>query len=163
MTEEIPDEATFAISNISNNVMALNFVCSNLPFSIKEKMELLCMESIKERLFGTMKALNREINLQNLRADIRNKTREDIDEQQKNYFLQQQIKNLQAEIGNEQSPEKSELLQKAKKKKWSEETKKVFMKELEKLDNFSSQSPDFNVQLNYLQQFISLRSEEQHV
>jgi ATP-dependent Lon protease len=160
MTEEIPDEATFAISNISNNVMALNFVCSNLPFSIKEKMELLCMESIKERLFGTMKALNREINLQNLRADIRNKTREDIDEQQKNYFLQQQIKNLQAEIGNEQSPEKSELLQKAKKKKWSEETKKVFMKELEKLDNFSSQSPDFNVQLNYLQQFISLPWEE---
>ena len=104
--DEIPDEATFAISNIHNNVMALNFICSNMPFSIKEKMKLLSVESLKERLFGTMKALNREINLQNLKADIRNKTREDIDEQQKNYFLQQQIKNLQAEMGNESSPEK---------------------------------------------------------
>ena len=160
VTEEIPDEASFAISNIRNNVMALNFVCSNMPFSIKEKIRLLSTESIKERLFATMKALNREINLQNLKADIRNKTREDIDEQQKNYFLQQQIKNLQAEIGNEQSPEKSELLKKAKKKKWSEETQKLFFKELDKLDNLSAQSPDFNVQLNYLQTFISLPWEE---
>ena len=156
ITEEIPDEAIFAIQNIHNNAMALNFVCSNMPFSAKEKMYLLEMESMKERLFGTMKALNREINLQNLKADIRNKTREDIDEQQKNYFLQQQIKNLQAEIGNESSPEKAELLRKARTKKWSDETAKVFFKEVDKLDNLSPQSPDFNVQLNYLQTFISL-------
>ena len=91
--------------------MALNFVCSNLPFSIKEKIRLLEMESVKERLFNVMKIINREINLQNLKADIRNKTREDIDEQQRNYFLQQQIKNMQAEMGNgETSPEKYELL-----------------------------------------------------
>ena len=90
VSEEIPDEATFAIKNISNNIMALNFVCSNLPFSIKEKIRLLEMESVKERLFNVMKIINREINLQNLKADIRNKTREDIDEQQRNYFLQQQ-------------------------------------------------------------------------
>ena len=81
VSEEIPDEATFAIKNISNNIMALNFVCSNMPFSVKEKMNLLEMELVKERLFTLMKILNREINLQNLRADIRNKTREDIDEQ----------------------------------------------------------------------------------
>ncbi len=156
VTEEIPDEASFAISNIHNNIMALNFVCSNMPFSIKDKMNLLGSESIKERLFGTMKALNREINLQNLKADIRNKTREDIDEQQKNYFIQQQIKNLQAEMGNEQTPEKSDLQEKAMTKKWSEDVKKVFYKEMDKLDNISSQSPDFNIQLNYLQTFISL-------
>ena len=119
-------------------------------------MALLEAESMKERLFGTMKAMNREINLQNLKADIRNKTREDLDEQQKNYFLQQQIKNLQAEMGNEQSPEKSELIKKAKKKKWSEETQKIFNKELSKLDTLSTQSPDYNVQLNYLQTFVSL-------
>ena len=155
-SDDIPDEATFAIHNIHNEVMALNFVCTNMPFSIKEKINLLNADSMKERLFGTMKALNREINLQNLKADIRNKTREDIDEQQKNYFLQQQIKNLQAEMGNENTPEKAELMEKALQKKWSEETAKLFYKELEKLDNLSPQSPDFNVQLNYLQVFISL-------
>ena len=156
MTEEIPDEAQFAINNIRNNVMALNFVCSNMPFPIKEKVSMLNVDTIKDRLFSVMKALNREINLQNLRADIRNKTREDIDEQQKNYFLQQQIKNLQAEIGNEQTPEKHELMQKAKTKKWTKETEKVFKKELDKLDNLSPQSPDYNLQLNYLQQFVAL-------
>ena len=157
VSEDIPDEATFAVKNISNNVMALNFVCSNMPFPVKEKMALLEMEHVKERLFSVMKILNREINLQNLKADIRNKTREDIDEQQRNYFLQQQIKNLQAEMGNgESTPEKRELLRKAEGKKWPKEVSKVFHKEADKLDNLNPQSPDFNVQLNYLQTFVSL-------
>ena len=157
VSEDIPDEATFAVKNISNNVMALNFVCSNMPFPVKEKMALLEMEHVKERLFSVMKILNREINLQNLKADIRNKTREDIDEQQRNYFLQQQIKNLQAEMGNgESTPEKRELLRKAEGKKWTYEVSKVFYKEADKLDNLNPQSPDFNVQLNYLQTFVSL-------
>ena len=157
VSEDIPDEATFAIKNISNNVMAMNFVCSNMPFPVKEKMALLEMEHVKERLFSVMKILNREINLQHLKADIRNKTREDIDEQQRNYFLQQQIKNLQAEMGNgESTPEKRELLRKAEDKKWPYEVSKVFYKEADKLDNLNPQSPDFNVQLNYLQTFVSL-------
>ena len=157
MSDEIPDEATFAIKNISNNIMALNFTCSNLPFAVKEKMKLLEVDTIKERVFGVMKILNREINLLHLKNDIRNKTREDIDEQQRNYFLQQQIKNLQAEIGNgETSGEKKELLKKAATKKWPEEIKKTFLKEADKLDNQSPQSPEFNVQLNYLQTFVGL-------
>ena len=156
VSDEIPDEASFAITNIHNDVMALNFICSNMPFSTNEKFKLLAVDSVKERLFGTMKALNREINLQHLKADIRNKTREDIDEQQKNYFLQQQIKNLQAEIGHETTPEKSVLIEKANSKKWSSEVEATFFKELEKLDNLHPQSPDFNVQLSYLQNFVSL-------
>ena len=156
VSDEIPDEASFAITNIHNDVMALNFICSNMPFSTNEKFKLLAVDSVKERLFGTMKALNREINLQHLKADIRNKTREDIDEQQKNYFLQQQIKNLQAEIGHETTPEKSVLIEKANSKKWSSEVEATFFKELEKLDNLQPQSPDFNVQLSYLQNFVSL-------
>ena len=156
ITDEIPDEASFAIRNISNDVMALNFVCSNMPFTTKEKNRLISVDTMKERLFGTMKALNREINLQNLKADIRNKTREDLDEQQKNYFLQQQIKNLQAEMGNNTSPEKTALLKKAENKKWTDEVAKAFYKELEKLDSLQPQSPDFNVQLSYLQAFVSL-------
>ena len=107
VSDDIPDEAQFAVKNITNDIMALNFICSNMPFSVKEKMKLLEKELVKERLFNLMKIINREINLQNLKADIRNKTREDIDEQQRNYFLQQQIKNMQAEMGNgETSPEK---------------------------------------------------------
>ena len=157
VNEELPDEAVFAIKNITNNTMALNFICSNLPFTVKEKMALLETETVKQRLFSVMKIINREINLQNLKADIRNKTREDIDEQQRNYFLQQQIKNLQAEIGNgEGSPEKRELLQKAAGKRWSEEIRKTFEKEASKLDNLNPQSPDYNVQLNYLQTMVSL-------
>ena len=156
VSEDIPDEATFAIKNITNNIMALNFVCSNMPFPVKEKVRLLEMESVKERLFNVMKIINREINLQNLKADIRNKTREDIDEQQRNYFLQQQIKNMQAEMGNESSPEKYELLKKAEGKKWPAEISKIFYKEADKLDNLNPQSPEFNVLLNYLQTLVSL-------
>ena len=156
VSEDIPDEATFAIKNISNNIMALNFVCSNMPFPIKEKIKLLEMESVKERLFNVMKIINREINLQNLKADIRNKTREDIDEQQRNYFLQQQIKNMQAEMGNESSPEKYELMKKAEGKKWPADISKTFYKEADKLDNLNPQSPEFNVLLNYLQTLVSL-------
>ena len=156
MVDEMPDEAMFAIRNIHNDEMMLSFLCSNMPFTIQEKIKLLMVETVKERLFGAMKALNREINLQKLKTDIRNKTREDIDEQQKNYFLQQQIKNLQAEMGNEQSPEKSELLRKAMNKKWPDDVARIFYKEVDKLDNLQPQSPDFNVQLNYLQTFVSL-------
>ena len=143
------------IKNITNDIMALNFVCSNLPFSVKEKIKLLEMESVKERLFNMMKIINREINLLNLKADIRNKTREDLDEQQKNYFLQQQIKNIQAEMGNE-SPEKYELLRKAATKKWSMEIDKIFRKEVDKLDNLNPQGPEFSVQLSYLQTLVGL-------
>ena len=156
MSDEIPEEAAFAIKNVGNNIMALNFICSNMPFSIKEKMALLTLDSIKERLFNVMRIVNREINLQTLKLDIRNKTRDDIDEQQRNYFLQQQIKNLQAEMGNESSPEKKELLEKAKTKRWPEDIEKFFYKEADKLDQLNPQSPDFNVQLNYLQTLVGL-------
>ena len=156
MSDDIPEEASFAIKNVGNNIMALNFICSNMPFTIKEKMTLLQMDSIKERLFNTMRIVNREINLQSLKLDIRNKTRDDIDEQQRNYFLQQQIKNMQAEMGNESTPEKKELMEKAKGKKWSEEVEKYFYKELEKLDQVNQNSPDFNVQLTYLQTLVNL-------
>ena len=156
MNEEIADEATIAIRSVTNNIMTLNFICSNMPFSTKEKIALLMMDSIKERLFNTLRIINREINLLTLKQDIRNKTRDDIDEQQRNYFLQQQIKNLQAEMGNESTPEKKELMDKAKTKKWPEDIKKYFEKEMERLDQVNQNSPDYNVQLTYLQTLVGL-------
>ncbi len=157
INDEIPNEAIYAVRNVSNDIMALNFVCSTMAFSIKEKMELLKQADIKERLFETLKIMNRDVALLNLKEEIRNRTRDDIDEQQRNYFLQQQIKNMQAEIGNgETSPEKSELLENAKMKAWSEEVAKTFQKEVDKLDQLNPQSPDYNVQLTYLQTLVDL-------
>lgn len=157
INDDIPEEANFAIKNVSNDIMAINYICSNLIFSIKEKMQLLEKSTIKERLFQAIRIINRELALQSLKQDIKNKTRDDIDEQQKNYFLQQQIKNIQAEIGNGEScPEKRDLLDKAEKKLWPKNIADTFYKELDKLDQINPQSPDFNVLVTYLQTLVSL-------
>ena len=157
INDDIPEEASFAINNVTNNVMAINFICSNMPFAIEEKTRLLQINDMKERVFYVLKLVNREFSLQSIKQNIRNKTRDDLDEQQKNYFLQQQIKNIQAEIGNgENNPEKNELLKKAKSLKWNEDVRKTFEKEVSKLDNLNPQSPDYNVQLTYLETLVSL-------
>lgn len=157
MNEEMPDEAQFAITNIHNNVIATNFICSNMPFDISDKMKMLEADSALERVYITLKALNKEMQLLQIKQSIRSKTREDIDEQQREYFLQQQIKNIKEELGNgEGSPEHRELEEKAKDKLWSEEVSKIFYKELDKLDTLNPQSPDYSIQLSYLQTMISL-------
>ena len=157
MNEELPDESQFALSNISNDVIATDFVCTNLPFDIADKAELLAADSIKDRVIGTLRVLHKEMQLLELKQNIRSKTREDLDEQQREYFLQQQIKNIKEELGNgDGSPERKELEEKAGKKKWPEEVGKVFKKELDKLDMFNPQSPEYSIQFNYLQTMINL-------
>lgn len=157
LNEDIPDESQFALNNITNSVISTNFICSNMPFEIKDKMDLLKMDSMKDRVFGTLKVINKEMQLIQLKQSIRTKTREDIDEQQREYFLQQQIKNIKDELGNgEGSPERQELLNQAKTKLWSEDVNEVFNKELDKLDALNPQSPEFSVQLNYLQTMVAL-------
>lgn len=156
-SEEIPDDILMTIKNLTNPIMFTNFVCTNLPLSVKDKIRLLEYGNIKERIIELLKIENREIQLQQLRNQIHQKTREDLDEQQKEYFLQQQMKNIKEELGgSEGSPEKHELLEKAKNMKWPEEIAKTFYKELDKLDMFNPQSPEYSVQLNYLQQMTAL-------
>ena len=156
-SDDIPDDSQFALDNITNSVVSVNYVCANMPFSVSDKMHLLEEDSIKDRLFRLMKILNREIQFQHLRQNIRSKTREDLDEQQREYFLHQQIKNIQEELGDgDGTPEKKELVKKAAQKKWSEETEKVFQKELDKLNTLNPQSPDYSVQINYLQTMVNL-------
>ena len=155
--EDIPDESQFALNNISNNILAVNFICTNMPFSIKDKMRMMRTKSMMDRVIEVLKTLHKEIQLLQLRQDIRSKTREDIDEQQREYFLQQQIKNIKEELGNgEGSPERAELLKKAEKKKWPEEVSKVFSQEIDKLDLLHQQSPEYSMQLNYLQTMVDL-------
>ena len=155
--DDIPDESYFALNNIQNDVIVADFICTNMPFSISDKIKMLKADSIMERVIETLKVLYKEIQLMQLKQNIRTKTREDIDEQQREYFLQQQIKNIKEELGNgEGSPERRELEEKALKKKWSEEISTTFYKELDKLDMLNPQSPEFSVQLNYLQTMVAL-------
>ncbi len=155
--DDLPDESQFALTNITNRLIAVNFVCSNMPFSIEDKISMLKENVVKERVFMLLKILNKEIQLMELKQNIRTKTREDIDEQQREYFLQQQIKNIKEELGNgDGSSERHELEKLAKKKKWNEDVEKVFYKELDKLETLNPQSPEFSVQLNYLQTMVNL-------
>lgn len=155
--DDIPDESQFALTNITNNVITVNFVSSNMPFSIPDKIELLRCASPKDRVFSLLKVIHKEMQLVELKQNIRIRTREDIDEQQREYFLQQQIKNIKEELGNgEGSPERLELIEQASKKKWSEDVEKTFYKELDKLDTLNPQSPDYSIQINYLQTMVGL-------
>lgn len=155
--EEMPDEAQFAIANIHHDVIATNFICSNMPFDVDDKITMLEADNSLERVYTALKTLHKEMQLLQIKQTIRTKTREDIDEQQREYFLQQQIKNIKEELGNgEGSPEHRELEEKAKAKKWSEEVSKIFYKELDKLDTLNPQSPDYSIQLSYLQTMVGL-------
>lgn len=155
--DDIPDEAQFALNNIQNGIIAVNYICSNLPFTVADKIKMLAAKSTMERVMITLRTLNKELQLLQLKQSIRSKTREDLDEQQREYFLQQQIKNIKEELsGGEGSPEKAELKEKAAKKHWPDDVKRVFHKELDKLDMFNAQSPEYSVQLNYLQTMVAL-------
>lgn len=155
--DEIPDESQFALGNIKNNVIVVDFICSNLPFNTADKINMLKADTMTARAFEALKTLNKEIQLLQLKMNIRSKTREDIDEQQREYFLQQQIRNIKEELGNgEGSIERQELEKQAAKKHWSDDVKKVFAKELDKLELMNQQSPEYSVQLTYLQTMVNL-------
>ncbi|MBQ5982239.1 MAG: endopeptidase La [Prevotella sp.] len=155
--EEIPDESEFALRNIHNEVLSLNYICTVMPFTVGDKMKMLRSDSLFERVIVCLKVLNKEIQLLEIHHNIVSKTREEIDEQQREYFLQQQIKNIKEELGNgEGSPERHELEEKALHKKWPEDVQTTFYKELDKLDILNPQGPEYSVQLNYLQTMVNL-------
>ncbi len=150
-------EAMFAIDNISDNATMINFLCANIKIHHDEKLILLKESSIKERAFHLMTILDRELQLAELNEKIMSKTHRDIDQQQREYYLQQQIKNIQEELGgNIQDQDAKELRDKADMKLWSREVDETFNRELAKLSRINPQSPDYHVQLNYLQMFVSL-------
>lgn len=153
----IQKDSVFAIKNITNSMFLINFICTNLPFAIADKMELLSYKSLEKRAYKLLTILNRENQFAALKANIQMKTHEDIDQQQREYFLQQQIKNIQDELGGTpQEQDIKDLTEKADKKEWSAEIRTVFDRELEKLERLNTQSPDYNVQLSYLQTMLSL-------
>lgn len=153
----IPSEGTFAIKNIQSNSFLINFISSNIDLSVEEKQELLEINSLKDRAIATLKKLNIELQRLELRNDIQNKTRVDLDQQQKEYYLHQQLKTIQEELGgNSHEAEVQELIVKAKKKKWSKEVKETFEKEIARMKRLSPQMPEYSIQRNYLELMLEL-------
>ncbi len=153
----IPTEATFAIKNIESHSFLINFVSSNMNLSVIEKQNLLAMNTLKERALETLRFMNVELQKLELKNDIQSKVRFDLDQQQREYFLHQQMKTIQEELGGvSQEQELDEMRLKAKSKKWDDKTKTHFEKELTKMQRMNPQAPDFGIQRNYLELFLEL-------
>ena len=156
-SDMFPQDSAFAIKNITNPMFLVNFICTNLPLKKDEKIELLRIDTLRARTYRLLEILNREVQLAEIKESIQMRAREDIDQQQREYFLQQQIKTIQDELGGGgQEQEIEELRRKAIATKWSTEVRDTFMKEVDKLERTHPQSPDYSVQLNYLQTMLSL-------
>ncbi len=153
----IPSEATFAIKNIQSNPFLINFVSSNLNLSVSEKQQLLEMPNLQERALATLKYMNMELQKLELRNDIQSKVRSDMDQQQREYFLHQQMKTIQEELGGlSYEEEVDEMTEKAKTKKWSKKVEEHFEKELAKMRRMNPQVAEYSIQRNYLDLLLDL-------
>jgi len=153
----IPTEATFAIKNIESPTFLINFIASNMKAGVKEKQDLLEVPELKERANKLLIHLTNELQLLELKNDIQSKVRTDLDKQQREYFLNQQMKQIQEELGGDPvQQEVQDFAEKAKKKKWSKEVEKRFNKELEKLSRLNPQAAEYSVQLNYIETLVEL-------
>jgi ATP-dependent Lon protease len=153
----IPSEASFAIKNIQSNSFLINFVASNLNLDVKDKQELLEIPNQQDRALATLKYMNVELQKLELRNDIQSKVRSDLDQQQREYFLHQQMKTIQEELGGMSYEEEvDDMALKAKKKKWSKKVGDHFEKELAKLQRMNPQVAEYSIQRNYLDLFLDL-------
>lgn len=153
----IPPEMVFAIRNIENPIFLINYICVNFGMDVTEKQKLLEQSDISERGYQLLHLLNKESQMMEIKMSIQNKTKEGIDQQQREFFLQQQMKTIQNELG-EGSVEYDvdEFREKSKNKKWSEAVQKIFEKELKKLERTSQHSPEYTTQLNYVETMLDL-------
>ena len=155
-SERLSPDTSFAIKNLDHPTILVNFICTNFPFNVDEKVQLLRYDNLKDRMYKLIQILNREVRLADIRQAIQIRTREDIDRQQREYFLHQQIKNIQDELGDGQESEIDELRLKGSRMKWTKEAADTFEKEVSKLERINPQAPDYSVQLTYLQTMLSL-------
>lgn len=157
----IPSEAAFAIKNIESSSFLINFVSSNLNISVAEKQQLLEINDLKERALETLRYMNVELKKLSLRNDIQSKVESDISQQQREYFLHQQMKTIQEELGGTSNEaEIEDMRTKSKSKKWNKDVQKHFDKELSKLQRMNPQVAEFSIQKNYLDLLLELPWEE---
>ena len=153
----LPSEASFAIKNIKSDSFLVNFISSNMDLSVLQKQVILEKDNLKERALLALKSLNKELQKLQLRNDIQSKTREDLDQQQREYYLNQQLKTIQEELGGVSNDEELEEMRlKGKTKKWGKEVKNTFEKELARLRRMNPQMADYGVQRNYLELLLEL-------
>lgn len=156
-SNSIPDEATFAIRNIEKPISLINFICSNFSISLSDKVKLLELNDLTERGYLLLDILTKESQLLEIKASIQNKARLDIDQQQREYYLQQQMKTIQEELGGDTASQDVQALkEKAKSKKWDNKVRETFEREIRKLERMHPNSPDFSVQLNYVETIVNL-------
>ena len=154
--EELGNDFLMALRDMEGDAVRINFICSNFPLEITSKYELLKHDSIKDRAIHLIGYLNEQLEIARLKQNIQMRTSEERDKQQSAYFLQQQLKNIQDELGNGAESEIDNLRAQGKKKQWSKEVAEIFEKELTKLERINPQSPDYNVQYSYLQNLLAL-------
>ncbi|MDR0606617.1 MAG: endopeptidase La [Bacteroidales bacterium] len=151
------DEVLFALKNMNNRIFFMNFIISNLPSSTEEKQRILEIPDVIERAMAILTEETKALQMAQLKMDIQQKTKVEIDKQQKEFFLNQQMKTIQDELGNTGIDQTvADLKAKADKKLWDEKTQTYFEKELQKLQRMHQMSPDFTTQLNYLDLMVDL-------
>lgn len=157
LSQNIPTEASVILRNIENPSFLIHFVSSNLTIDIRDKQRLLEMDNIRERADLLMQLLQKELQFAELKNKVTNKTRAEIDKQQRDYFLQQQLKSIKEELGGDPNErEIKELQKKAETKKWSEAAKETFKKGIEKLERMHPSTPDYSVVYNHLDLMLDL-------
>jgi len=157
LSPSIPPETAFAVKNIEGPRFLINYISSNTDLTHVEKQKLLEINELKERGYVLLQHLTREVQLLELKNDIQTKVKLDLDQQQREYFLQQQIKTIQDELGgNPIEQEIIDLKLRAKKKKWGKEVAKVFEKEVAKLERMNPAAGEYSVQLTYIELLLDL-------
>jgi ATP-dependent Lon protease len=161
LTPNLPTDLNFAIQNIDNPYFLLNYISAHLEVSLEDKQKLLEINDFTRRATKVLSILSKEVQMQEVKMQIQRKVSTDLDKQQRDYFLTQQLKTIQEELGSSPTEQAvNELTEKAKDKHWNKETEEVFRKELAKLERMHSSSPDYSVQLNYLNFMIELPWQE---
>jgi ATP-dependent Lon protease len=158
----IPSDAGFAINNIEGPNFLINFVSSNMNSTTEEKQSMLEISDLKTRALKLLEFLNKDLQMLELRNQITDKTKQDIDKQQREYFLNQQMKTIQEELGgNNFEQEITELKERAKKKKWSKQVHEVFEKNISKLQRMNPNAAEYAIQTNYVELILDLPWEEE--
>ena len=153
----IPNEASIAIKNIKSSSFVINFVSSNMNISVEEKFKILCIDDLQKRALRCLKFMDVEFQKLSLKNDIQSKVRNDLDQQQREYFLNQQLKTIQEELGGSSNHQDiDEMKLKSKSKKWSKNINDHFSKELIKLQRMNIQAAEYSIQRNYLELMLDL-------
>ena len=153
----IPSEASFAIKNIESSSFLINFVSSNMSVDVEDKQKLLETSDLKERALSTLRYMNVEFQKLELKNDIQSKVQSDMSQQQREYFLHQQMKTIQEELGGVSSEgEIEDMRERAKAKTWNDNVEDHFKKELAKLQKMNPQVAEYSIQRNYLDLFLDL-------